>query len=192
MHTRDFSKPEIWLIEICTVYKPKKLLTFCGVKNHKQNSTWWEKASMALGDNSQICLKSLSPKNRGQGFAGLSSPDLLFPNQKLLVEKKKHQKTTTFCITFHLVLTKAEFYTLYRIYLFGWTFLLLWSESFFPACVYQMSSRCSQRNRWPVKQEGHTIGSFSSAVFACSERVTAESLCIVFSILIKRAGVVYE
>lgn len=47
---------------------------------------------MALGDNSQICLKSLSPKNRGQGFAGLSSPDLLFPNQKLLVEKKKTPK----------------------------------------------------------------------------------------------------
>ena len=114
-----------------------------------------------------------------------------FLNRSYSVAKKETKNPIAFCKTFHLVLTKAEFYTLHRIYLFGWTFLLLWSESFSPACVYQMSSRCSQRNRWPVKQQGHTIRTISSAGFACSERVTAESLGIVFSILIKRAEVVW-
>lgn len=90
------------------------------------------------------------------------------------------------------MLTKAKLSILSRIYLFGWTFLLLWPESFFPACGYQMSSRCWPRSHWPVKPKDTEPSAqlVHTGDHSCCQ--TPDSPCIVFSIPIKSPGAVWE
>lgn len=159
----------IWLTGTRTVDKPNKLLTFCRI--NKQNPCDEKRPLHPQGINPKSAwnLQALRRETRVLPVCPLRISSLLHILSWAAVTKKQPVAVSKIL---HLGVTKAKLYTS-TIYLFGLTFLLLWSEFFFPACVHQMSSRCWQRNRWPVKQWWHTVWTDASSAILDAVKVSS-------------------